>query len=625
MGLVSAATGGGSVFIGIAALVTIMGGLELLVAGIGALMQNKDFEAASNKGLDAITTLFKKLNEILEPIAKFSALIVGLGITSLVVVPGMISLGAIFGGLEILMASIGAVAKIPYIKEFIQGGADMLIVMCQKLGEMVGAIVKGFVGKAMETIPDFGKNLSGFMTNAQGFFEGLKNVPPGAMDSVSSLTGAILKLAAADFINGLTRLADFLTGGIYSKLFGSKQTMVDFGKQLSLFAPHLVSFATKIKTLSDGDIDKTGIAVGITEKWVGLAKELPRSGVSLISLVAGDNSLYQFGSHLELYAQNLVNYASTISSINGNATKNTEIVVAITKKWVDLAKEIPRMGTSLASLIAGNDSLGALGVELRNYGASLKTYSETINGLSFEKMDKTIVVTNDLIDVAVRIKNNAVASGSYLEDFGEDLEEIGENIEDYYGYIKNIDATKMNKVTDAVNMMVYTAKEIKNNGLKGYLSSFSNEISLSSTGISKLFSVSNGESLGRNFGNAIAKKIASAIKSYSFPSIKITLPGISTPLATYSLKAYQNGGFVDSGEIFMANENGVPEMVGKFGSRTAVASNDQIVDGITMGVARAMQSVKSSQPVVIKAEADTSGLLNFINFEQEKRNRQYGL
>ena len=103
------------------------------------------------------------------------------------------------------------------------------------------------------------------------------------------------------------------------------------------------------------------------------------------------------------------------------------------------------------------------------------------------------------------------------------------------------------------------------------------------------------------------------------------MPGISTPLATYSLKAYQNGGFVDSGEIFMANENGVPEMVGKFGSRTAVASNDQIVDGITMGVARAMQSVKSSQPVVIKAEADTSGLLNFINFEQEKRNRQYGL
>ena len=36
----------------------------------------------------------------------------------------------------------------------------------------------------------------------------------------------------------------------------------------------------------------------------------------------------------------------------------------------------------------------------------------------------------------------------------------------------------------------------------------------------------------------------------------------------------------------MANENG-PEYVGKFGSGTAVANNDQIVEGISQGVANA--------------------------------------
>lgn len=49
---------------------------------------------------------------------------------------------------------------------------------------------------------------------------------------------------------------------------------------------------------------------------------------------------------------------------------------------------------------------------------------------------------------------------------------------------------------------------------------------------------------------------------------------------------YAQGGFPASGSVFVANENG-PEYVGKFGSGTAVANNDQIVEGISQGVANA--------------------------------------
>lgn len=49
---------------------------------------------------------------------------------------------------------------------------------------------------------------------------------------------------------------------------------------------------------------------------------------------------------------------------------------------------------------------------------------------------------------------------------------------------------------------------------------------------------------------------------------------------------FAQGGFPASGSVFVANENG-PEYVGKFGSGTAVANNDQIVEGITAGVANA--------------------------------------
>lgn len=68
---------------------------------------------------------------------------------------------------------------------------------------------------------------------------------------------------------------------------------------------------------------------------------------------------------------------------------------------------------------------------------------------------------------------------------------------------------------------------------------------------------------------------------------------ISVPQIPYLAK----GGFVDEGQLFVARESG-PEMVGQMGGRTAVANNDQIVEGISAGVydavVRAMAAVGGS-------------------------------
>lgn len=92
-------------------------------------------------------------------------------------------------------------------------------------------------------------------------------------------------------------------------------------------------------------------------------------------------------------------------------------------------------------------------------------------------------------------------------------------------------------------------------------------------------------------------------------------------------KKKANGGFVNKGEMFIAREAG-PEMVGTMNGRTAVANNDQIVQGITqgvmVGVARAMANTGTGK-VVIEASGDTEGLMNFITFKQKEKDRQYGL
>lgn len=64
---------------------------------------------------------------------------------------------------------------------------------------------------------------------------------------------------------------------------------------------------------------------------------------------------------------------------------------------------------------------------------------------------------------------------------------------------------------------------------------------------------------------------------------------ISVPQIPY----FANGGFVDKGQLFVARESG-PEMVGRMGGRTAVANNQQIVDGISAGVFKAIVSASAT-------------------------------
>lgn len=63
----------------------------------------------------------------------------------------------------------------------------------------------------------------------------------------------------------------------------------------------------------------------------------------------------------------------------------------------------------------------------------------------------------------------------------------------------------------------------------------------------------------------------------------------------FTFYKFANGGFPDKGSLFLANEPGNPEMVGKIGNQTAVANNDQIVTAVSRGVYDAMISAMAQQ------------------------------
>lgn len=102
---------------------------------------------------------------------------------------------------------------------------------------------------------------------------------------------------------------------------------------------------------------------------------------------------------------------------------------------------------------------------------------------------------------------------------------------------------------------------------------------------------------------------------------------LPTSLPKLNVSWYAEGGFPDTGELFVAREAG-PELVGNIGNKAAVANNDQIVEGIAQaayqGVSQAMRENKGNerQPVnvYIGNKKVYSGYGQYISSE----NNMYG-
>ena len=91
---------------------------------------------------------------------------------------------------------------------------------------------------------------------------------------------------------------------------------------------------------------------------------------------------------------------------------------------------------------------------------------------------------------------------------------------------------------------------------------------------------------------------------------------------------FEDGGFPDEGQLFIAREAGA-EMVGAMGRRTAVANNDQIVEGISAGVSIANDGVIAAIYALLNAveEKDLSVNIgdNQIGESYDRYNRSRGV
>lgn len=142
-----------------------------------------------------------------------------------------------------------------------------------------------------------------------------------------------------------------------------------------------------------------------------------------------------------------------------------------------------------------------------------------------------------------------------------------------------------------------------------FFSGLWDKIKTTFTGIGTRMAEAIGGAVKSGLNNVISwieRQVNSAIRLInSAINLVNMIPGVNiSTISTVSLPRFAEGGYPEMGQLFIANEAG-PELVGTMNGRTAVANNDQIVEGIAQGVYDAVMSAIANNGVFQRIERNT--------------------
>lgn len=233
--------------------------MTAVVAGLAAILGIMD-----GLGVSASIETAASLSVLLLSMSGACLILAGVGATGPAAFIGIGALATLIAGLGAIMAAICALtADNPTIEQDL----DRAIMVLEKIGTGLGATIGGFVGGAIgglsSGLPIIGTNLSGFMTNAQPFFDAVKGVDGEAMAGVKSLAEALLVLTGVNVVEGLT---SWLTGGT---------SLADFGDELIAFAPKFKEYSQLMEGINPEVIDASANAAKTLAEF---ASAIPNQG-----------------------------------------------------------------------------------------------------------------------------------------------------------------------------------------------------------------------------------------------------------------------------------------------------------------------------------------------------------
>lgn len=318
------------------------------------------------------------------------------------------------------------------------------------------------------------------------------------------------------------------------------------------------------------------------ERWIALLQPV------LIGFQTKFQEIFNFVSNIWNRLNTFTNSIwTTIKNFLFNTFTNVKAKVVeiwtyfwdfISTKWTQISENTSELWTSIKDFLSTTfENIKANIVEKWNYFLEfIRTMWTNIFNRTSELWNK---IKTFLSETFIRIRENIIEKWNYFFKFiGEKWDKIKEKTNDIWDKIKEFLFETIEKIKSEIDEKVEAIGTF-----------WDDTFGAMWTTVETVFT-----NIKEKIGSVIdwaKEKIDSLREAISNLIDRLNPFNGGSGGVSVSLSGYASGGFPERGELFMARENGMTEMVGSFGARTAVANNDQIVAGIATGVRAAVAEV----------------------------------
>ena len=497
-----------------------------------------------------------------------------------------------------------------------QSVSDWANGMIQKASEVIPEVIDNFVS-FFESIPDrlkaLGKNI------VDGLYNGVKD----AMHLVADKAGEL----ADGFVKGFK---DALGIHSPSKVFYAIGEFIDKGLANGISAAKDLAVKA-IQSVSDA-VKTVGSQLADDNYGLG-------NGSISLSIDASGKSMMETANALKRSVRTTNDsFGGWFKKMKTDLNDFTEGINAVTKAGKDISNgfksSIDALTAASKSILSTHDGFKSAVSDIRSFvkksvaeieneyqyngffsaaGLAIKKAFEGVH-LVFDKVSTAIKNVSDTID---SVKNVITTFNSLKDKVGEVIDQVP-LLKQAYGGLKSFFSDLFSK-DSGIGKIVFDGFDFIKTQAEGVISWIKNKFSGSGSSGDKAGSLSGVGALGATklpagtgslgIGTAVTLGLSGGIQWWKdmigtwkdsdksagtkvLESIKHTLWDLSPIGALVNLGkkifGFASGGFPDAGQLFIAREAGA-EMVGSMGGHTAVANNDQIVEGIREGVEAAME------------------------------------
>lgn len=434
----------GAVMLVFAKMTKLIGGVSVgkIAVGVAALAATlflicKSIIDLSNltSDPDSVVKIATSISAIMLALAVAFRIIGTIPITG--ALAGIASFAILVGGVGGIILALGALqSKWGNMTSFLDSGGTILQQIGTGLGNFIGGIVGGFTRSAIN-LPQIGTDLSAFMANSSGFITGAKNVDSSVLTGVSSLCGAILAIAATEFLNGLLNIFNFFTGD--SSIDKFAQDIKGIGAALCDYAESV----RPLESVSDATLEKANKTASALST---LNDSLPRTGGRIQKWV-GEKDLDLFATNISKIGGALSSYAQSVSGIaDEGSTEDLDVASKTAMGLSQLNASLPRSG-GWFQITFGEKDLNNFSSKLPALATALRLYASEINGMSSLAEDGDFQAATDIAKgLAALAASLPQVGGSFekkigsrdMNDFSAKMPTLAKALVDYATTINGI-------------------------------------------------------------------------------------------------------------------------------------------------------------------------------------------